>query len=351
MNRTLLLILITLLGLAGLAAQTVTNIRAKQDPELGYWTISFDLSGNATDTYLIKLTPYKSGKEISSMKSLSGMTTVNPGKNLTLYWNPFLEGIEKDGWQFRIVADKATMVFVQGGSFMMGSKDGNSDEKPVHQVTVSSFYIGKYEVTQKEWSAVMGTSPSKWKGDNLPVEQVSWYEAIDYCNKRSIREGLNSCYSINGNTKPTSWSSGTIVCDWNANGYRLPTEVEWEYAARGGNKSKGYKYSGSNDIGTVAWYDGNSSSKSRSVGGRNANELGLHDMSGNVWEWCWDLYDSGYYGRSPARDPRGTNSGSSRLLRGGSWYRSGVSNCRVAIRGFNHPFYQDNNVGFRILRA
>ncbi|MDP3115426.1 MAG: bifunctional serine/threonine-protein kinase/formylglycine-generating enzyme family protein, partial [Candidatus Cloacimonadaceae bacterium] len=222
-----------------------------------------------------------------------------------------------------------SMIFVQGDSFKMGSNDGESVEKPVHQVTVSSFYIGKYEVTQKEWTAVMGSNPSYWKGDNLPVERVSWYDAIDYCNKRSLKEGLKPCYSIGGNTKPSSWSSGTIACDWTANGYRLPTEAEWEYAARGGNKSKGYDYSGSNDINTVAWHYDNSGNKTRDVGTKSANELGIHDMSGNVWEWCWDWYDEEYYGKSPSSDPRGASSGDYRVLRGGSWNDCGrrLSGC------------------------
>ncbi|MDD2332130.1 MAG: SUMF1/EgtB/PvdO family nonheme iron enzyme, partial [Candidatus Cloacimonetes bacterium] len=138
------------------------------------------------------------------------------------------------------VSAPANMVYVEGGSFQMGSNDGGSDEKPVHLVTMSSFFIGKTEVTQKEWQEVMGSNPSYSKGDNLPVENISWYDALVYCNKRSIKEGLMPAYSIGGNTNPSNWSSGTISCDWNASGYRLPTEAEWEYAARGGNRSKGF---------------------------------------------------------------------------------------------------------------
>ncbi|MDP3115259.1 MAG: formylglycine-generating enzyme family protein, partial [Candidatus Cloacimonadaceae bacterium] len=243
-----------------------------------------------------------------------------------------------------------SMIFVQGDSFKMGSNDGESDEKPVHQVTVSSFYSGKYEVTQKEWRDVMGTNPSYFEGDNLPVEQVSWYDAIDYCNKRSLKEGLKPCYSIGGNTKPSSWSSGTIACDWTANGFRLPTEAEWEYAARGGNRSKGYKYSGSNDINTVAWYNGNSGSRTKDVGTKTANELGIYDMTGNVWEWCWDWYDEEYYGKSPSSDPRGASSGDYRVLRGGSWATGDVG-CRVAIRFLGPGLGRNDGLGFRVFRA
>ena len=165
------------------------------------------------------------------------------------------------------------MIFVEGGTFQMGSNNGDSDEKPVHRVTVSDFYIGKYEVTQKEWYEVMGNNPSRFKGRNLPVEEVSWYDAVEFCNKKSKAEGLTPCYT--GSRKNTK-------CNFSANGYRLPTEAEWAYAARGGIKSKGYKYSGSNTIGDVAWYISNSGSKTHTVGTKKANELGIYDMTGNV---------------------------------------------------------------------
>ncbi len=251
------------------------------------------------------------------------------------------------------------MVLVERGSFQMGSNDGDSDEKPVHPVTVSSFWIGKYEVTQAEWQEVMGSNPSNWKGDRLPVEQVSWYDAVSYCNKRSIQEGLQPCYTISGSTDPANWGAvptssnatwNAAICDWSANGYRLPTEAEWEYAARGGKHSKGYKYSGSNDISSVAWYDGNSSAKTHEVGTKTANELGIHDMSGNVWEWCGDRYDKRYYSKSPGSDPVGAGSGSFRVLRGGSWY--GNDNyCRVAYRLNGNPVFRGSNLGLRLARA
>jgi len=242
------------------------------------------------------------------------------------------------------------MIFIEGGSYMMGSNEGYDDEKPVHKVKLNSFYVGKCEVTQMEWVAVMGSNPSRWKGDNLPVESVSWYDAIAYCNKLSITEGLSPCYSIGVNTIPADWSEGTIDIDWSADGYRLPTEAEWEYAARGGNQSKGYQYSGSNDIGKVAWYLGNSGRKTLTVGTKQANELGIHDMSGNVWEWCWDWYGSGYYTHSPASDPTGPASGSSRVLRGGSWNHL-AGRCRVADRHDDFPDSWFIFYGLRILRA
>ena len=233
------------------------------------------------------------------------------------------------------------MILVEGGTFMMGSRDGESDEKPIHEVTVSSFWIGKYEVTQNEWMEVMGDNPSEWKGENLPVENISWLDAVGYCNERSIREGLTPCYSGSGDN---------IICNWSANGYRLPTEAEWEYAARGGLKSKGYKYSGSDNSNTVAWHSGNSGRRTHEVGGRNPNELGIYDMSGNVWAWCWDWHDDSYYSVSSSLDPRGPGIGSSRVFRGGSWY--GIAGlCAVSNRGFIEPTYSHGNLGLRICRS
>ena len=235
----------------------------------------------------------------------------------------------------------ANMIHVPGGTFMMGSNEKEDDVQPVHQVTLSPFYIGKYEVTQAEWKEVMGRNPSFSKGDNLPVENVSWFDAVDYCNKRSVKEGLTPCYSGSGDN---------ISCDWEAKGYRLPTEAEWEYAARGGNKSQGYAYSGSNDIGSVAWYWDNSDSRTHEMGTKAANELGLHDMSGNVAEWCWDWYAEDYYAQSPGRNPKRAGSGSYRLLRGGDWGYNAY-HCRVAYRCLGIPYLCYSNYGFRLCRA
>jgi formylglycine-generating enzyme required for sulfatase activity/TolB-like protein len=234
----------------------------------------------------------------------------------------------------------ANFVRVEGGTFQMGNPSGgDNDERPVHTVTVKSFSISKYEVTQKEWQEVMGNNPSNFKGDNRPVECVSWYEAVDYCNKRSIKEGLTPAYRGSGDN---------ITCDWSANGYRLPTEAEWEFAARGGIKDYlTTEYSGSNSVDAVAWYSGNSGNSTHPVGTKAANSLDIHDMSGNVWEWCWDWYGS--YSSGTQTDPRGAVSVASRVLRGGSWGNS-AADVRSARRGRNTPSSRSGHIGFRLVR-
>ncbi len=232
------------------------------------------------------------------------------------------------------------MALVPAGTFMMG--DTMYDwEKPVHEVRISkAYYMGKYEVTQAEWEEVMGSSPSAFKGDDLPVENVSWNDVIDYCNKRSAAEGLTPCYSV---------SDDTVSWDFSANGYRLPTEAEWEWAARGTGKGRlDYQYSGSDTAGDVAWYDENSGRKTHPVGQKQANSLGIYDMSGNVWEWCWDWYWD--YPSSSQTDPRGAASGTGRVLRGGSW-RNLAQIVRSAFRGDTAPGYRLDILGFRVVRS
>ena len=216
------------------------------------------------------------------------------------------------------------MIAVKGGTFTMGctSEQGGdcyNDEKPTHNVALSDYYIGKFEVTQKLWKAVMGSNPSNWKGDELPVESVSWNDVQEFITKLNQKTGAN---------------------------FRLPTEAEWEYVARGGNKSRGYKYSGSNKIGKVAWYTDNSGSKTHQVGTKSPNELGIYDMSGNVWEWCQDWYGS--YSSSSQTNPTGPSSGSCRVLRGGSW-NCHARDCRVSNRGINSPGYRSGYNGFRLV--
>jgi len=280
--------------------------------------------------------------------------TSGGSESKNLYVGKNQESVAHFGW----LPDN--MVFVEGGSFMMGSNDGDDNEKPVHPVTVSTFWIGKYEVTQKEWTEMIGSNPGRdyEVGDNYPVYYVSWYDILRYCNLRSIAEGLTPCYTISGNTNPANWGAvptslnatwDVAICNWNANGYRLPTEAEWEYAARGGTKSIGYAYAGSNDLNNVGWYDSNSGSRMHEVGLKTPNELGIHDMSGNVWEWCWDWYDS--YSSESYHNPTGPDSGSRRMLRGGDWQWFDLF-CLVSYRCPFPPSGIDNlYYGFRLCRA
>lgn len=222
------------------------------------------------------------------------------------------------------------MVNVEGGAFIMGctpeqgndsiqGRDCESDEKPAHSVTLRSFQIGKYEVTQAQWQAIMGDNPSEFKGDNRPVENVSWNEVREFILRLNVATGKN---------------------------YRLPTEAEWEYAARGGKRSQGYKYSGSNDPDEVAWYRGNYGGQTHPVSAKKANELGIYDMSGNVYEWCQDWY--GNYSASSQHNPAGASNGSARVLRGGFW-NSDAFFCRVAFRNRNSPGFRDSFLGFRVV--
>lgn len=225
---------------------------------------------------------------------------------------------------FTVNGVKFTMVPVEGGTFTMGAtseqgSDANEDEKPAHEVTLSDYYIGQTEVTQALWKAVMGSNPSDSKGDNLPVEQVSW----DDC--QVFIQNLNQ---LTGKQ------------------FRLPTEAEWEYAARGGRKSRGCKYAGGNDIGLVAWYDDNNSgNRAHTVATKQANELGIYDMNGNVWEWCSDWYDG--YQLSSQSDPQGPSSGSSRVNRGGICYGD-ARGCRVSDRNYNTPVGRFDVLGLRL---
>ena len=216
------------------------------------------------------------------------------------------------------------MVKVEAGTFMMGAtsemKKPYTDEKPVHQVTLTNdYYMGKYEVTQALWQAVMGSNPSKFKSRNLPVEQVSWDDCQEFINKLNSITGMR---------------------------FRLPTEAEWEYAARGGKKSKGYQYSGSSKMSEVAWYTANSGSKTHPVGKKQANELGLYDMTGNVLEWCQDWYGS--YVSSSQTNPTGAFSGFFRVFRGGSWYGN-AGNCRSSCRDSYNPGNRNFDLGLRLV--
>lgn len=237
-----------------------------------------------------------------------------------------------DDLTFNVDGVSFKMIAVEGGTFKMGCNDSDAydDEKTIHNVTLSSYYIGETQVTQALWKAVMGNNPSIFKGDILPVENVSWNDCQKFISRLNSLTGLN---------------------------FRLPTEAQWEYAARGGRKSKGYKYSGSNNIDEVAWYENNSHTRTEWFGSKKdqqphpvatkqPNELGLYDMSGNVWEWCSDWHSN--YGSSSQTNPTGPNSGSYRVDRGGSWYDY-AGCCRSSFRDYNTPDCSNRSLGLRLV--
>jgi formylglycine-generating enzyme len=212
-----------------------------------------------------------------------------------------------------------------------------SNEDQVDVTLTHSFWLMATEVTQGQYLEVMGKNPSRDKGDDLPVEQVRWLDAVKYANALSTQEGLASCYRVTGES--TKWPRG-LSC----RGYRLPTEAEWEYAARADESTR---HSGSDTVGSVGWWDGNSGSATHRVGQKSANAWGLYDMNGNVWEWCWDWYGTELSG---GRNPVGPAAGSYRVPRGGSW-GSPAEDARVAVRGRVAPSQRNGNVGFRLART
>ena len=223
---------------------------------------------------------------------------------------------------------------------------------------MSSYSIGKYEVTNEEYTAFLNDygldyqKEGPYKGQKL-IEEHDW--GIAFRQKGDITQA--SFEAQKGYEKHpvvyVTWYGAVAYCEWlskkTGKNYRLPTEAEWEYAARGGNKSRSYKYSGSNDLRNVAWYDANSNSKTHPIGKLKDNELRIYDMSGNVWEWCQDWYDKTYYKNNPAQNPKGAEKGSSRVLRGGSWFVDDIY-CRVAIRIFIAPSNRSDHFGFRVCR-
>ncbi len=268
-------------------------------------------------------------------------------------WTPFLmeRGANEMGASDGSIVQDMTevevrpnLVLVLKGSFQMGSpttESGRSTDESPHPVTLSTdFWMAESEVTQRQYRNLMGTSPSYFKGDDLPVEQVNWYDAVAYCNALSVKEKLQPCYQINGTT--VEWAD-KLKCT----GYRLPTEAEWEYAASPASGPRTV-YAGSDTVEGVAWHSGNAGSTTHAVKTKTANGRGLYDLSGNVWEWVWDWYQ-GNYEALPATDPIAM-SGTSRVIRGGSWGVT-ASGVRVARRSFVVPAYRIFDLGFRFVRS
>ena len=273
-------------------------------------------SGSGTGAFTCNLTGLEEGKTYYVRAYAMNVVGIGYGEQVDFTVSTGTQTITVNGVSF-------TMIAVQGGTFTMGAtaeqgSDADSDEKPTHKVTLSDYMIGETEVTQELWKAVMGTNPSYFSGTQNPVERVSWEDCQNFIAELNAMTGKQ---------------------------FRLPTEAEWEFAARGGNKSNGFKYSGSGSIDKVAWYDGNSSSKTHPVKQKQANELGIYDMSGNVWEWCQDWYGS--YSSSAQTNPTGPSSGSYRVSRGGSWDYYAAS-CRVSYRNYGTPTITNYILGLRL---
>jgi formylglycine-generating enzyme required for sulfatase activity len=306
--------------------QVVSNVRAEQRGQS--IVVFYSLETTSPCEVSLLLSQDNGATWGSPLKNVSG----DVGKNISagdkkITWKVLeeQESFVGENIKFKVEAEvrksfEPEMVFVEGGTFQMGNSSGNSFEKPVHSVTLSSFNMGKYEVTQAQWQAVMGSNPSNfWRCDNCPLEKASWLEVQQYIQKLNAQTGKN---------------------------YRLPTEAEWEYAAKGGKESKGYTYSGSNDINAVAWYRDNSGSETHVVGTKQANELGIFDMSGNVWEWCSDW--SGNYSSNSVTNPKGTLRGAYRVLRGGGW-NCYAFDCRPSYRIGFIPDDKHYDYGFRLV--
>ena len=313
--------------------QTVSNVDAYQEGKNIIITYDTDKEGSVGGVYCST----DGGRTWSKpLRQVTGDVNKQvPAGGHRIVWNVLAEReklaganicfkVEVNSGRFTVNGVSFEMVRVEGGTFRMGatSEQGSDvwdNEKPIHSVTLSGYYIGKTEVTQALWKAVMGSNPSYFEGDNLPVEQVSWDDCQEFIRKLNALTGQH---------------------------FRLPTEAEWEFACRGGNNSRGYyKYSGSNYIDIVAWYDGNSGKKTHSVATKSPNELGIYDMSGNVWEWYSDWYAN--YTSYSQTDPKGPLSGSYRVRRGGSWDFY-ASSCRSSLRDNDDPTLRGSHLGLRL---
>jgi formylglycine-generating enzyme required for sulfatase activity len=269
------------------------------------------------------------------------------------------------------------MVQIPGGSFKMGSpetvEDSFDDERPVRTVTLSSFLIGKYAVTQDEYLAVMGSNPSYFDGSagkeaaegevqgRRPAENMNWYSLLVFCNTLSVMEDFTPVYSINGSTSPADWGAvptestaawNNVVMNMDADGYRLPTEAEWEYAACDGVgiADGGYRYPGSNTLGDVAWYTFNSGGKTHEVGKKQANAFGLYDMAGNVYEYCWDVWETTYPSEDETNPTGKPTTWTDRVYRGGHFYLSMIKLLRSATRSYGYEESAERSAGFRLAR-
>ena len=356
-------------GDSGIRAERVESASIAAEGASRVSDLSISVNGSTLTLNWLEVPGAAAYKVFSSASPESGFSEDISGSFAGTTWSTTVTNPRRFYYVTSVTSGvPAGFVFVPGGTFTMGDtiddEVGDDGELPVHSVTLDPFYIGKYEVTQAEYVQYMQPS-SSWTssyglGDNYPAYFVSWYASLKYCNLRSLAEGLTPVYSISGSTNPANWGTvptsynanwNAAICNWNATGYRLPTEAEWEYAARGAVDPPDYLYSGSGDISAVAWHGGNNSPYgSKPVGTKSPNELGTYDMSGNLEEWCWDWYDWNYYSSSPQNNPTGPASGSNRVKRGGYW-GGNASGCRVANRYSAYPYHGYSGYGFRVCRA
>jgi formylglycine-generating enzyme required for sulfatase activity len=381
-----LLLLIALCPLVE-AQLAVSNIRPVQRVGSKMGDIDYDVTGTTSPVDVALQISADGGSTWTvPATTLTGAigSNVTPGTNLRITWNSGADWNQQLSSQmkFRLSVTEAAVVptgfaLIPAGSFTMGDAlDGGGD---AHTVTVSSFYMAKNLVTKADWDTVRTWAVSNGytdlatgsgKADNHPVQTISWYQMVKYCNARSQKEGLTPVYYTN-DAQTTVYKTGDVgvtnaQVKWTANGYRLPTEAEWEKAARGGLSGKRFPWGDTisqtqanfNNVGGESYQTGVTGFNATyatggypytsPVGSFAANGYGLNDMAGNVWQWCWDWY--GTYDTGSPTDPRGSSSGSSRVFRGGSWYDRAYY-CRVAYRGGNDPSSSDGNVGFRVARS
>jgi formylglycine-generating enzyme required for sulfatase activity len=359
MKQLLFTLILTALSVCVFAAAPeVSNVVAT--PAAGMVTISYTLTADSGCTITLLVSTDNGSNYLDiPLTALSGAVGngVTAGNGKQIIWHPAGDAMGVGStYKLKVIArDNPSptamddFILVESGSFNNGTSN----------VSLSSFYIDKYEITQREYQAVMGVNPSRFTGvTNGPVEQVSWFNAIEYCNRRSLQTGLTPCYSYSTyGSNPDNWPAGwntintnhtDVSCNWTATGYRLPTEMEWEYVARGGNQTHNYTYSGSNDLNAVGWYSSNSAGSHHTIGTKAANELGTFDLTGNIFEWVWDIY--GGYPSGAQTDPHGSTSGTKRMRRGGSWNGS-ADFCPVSTRVTSYATYSIYYVGFRCLRV
>ncbi len=345
-------------------AQTVKNFDFYTEDERVI--IHYDLAGDGPFkiSLLYTLNGYAwQSVPLTACRGATG-TNINAANGLQIVWQPLLHLESLEGnlslklqveYKEQEKDNLVEMVFVKGGTFQMGSDTGEDNEKPVHTVQVNDFYIGKYEITVEQFREFVSATSYQTDAEKSDGSYI-WIGT-----KWEKQAGINWRYDATGNKRGSSenkhpvihvsWNDAIAYCNWltvqTGKSYRLPTEAEWEFAARGGNQSKRFLYAGSNTVDAVAWYNGNSKNVTHTVGNKQANELGLYDTNGNAWEWCNDWYNQDYYSNSPSNNPKGANTGTDRVLRGGSWF-SDPRNGRVTCRIYDTQDNCGSNYGFRV---